>query len=112
LKETSGAARVVGYVEDPAGLWLPARYEHLVTIGYSRPEYLADAQQFQRFLQDSHIRYLVLPKSAAQAQYKQVAQGVWDLAATAMASPGVHIINDRDYVLLDLFPMQPAAGSD
>lgn len=111
LKETTGAARVVGYVEDAAGLWLPARYEHLVTIGFSRPEYLADGQQFQKFLQDQHIRYLILPKPAVQEQHKWIAQGVKEFAVAVVASPNVRILNDRDYVLLDLLPQESTAGT-
>lgn len=110
LKEAPGEPRAVGYAQEPASFWLPARFEYLVAIGYGRPEYVDDAQRFLCFLHDQRIDYLVLPKAGAPRERESVTAAVQAASASLEADAAVHRIEDRNYVLLDLSALHARAA--
>lgn len=70
LHELGGRSHLVGYVEPgELGYQLPARFEHLATISYSRPSYVADADTFRHFLSVACVDALILPRDAGQAAH-------------------------------------------
>lgn len=102
LNEAPGEPRAVGYAAEPASFWLPARFEHLVTVYFSRPEYVDDPQRFLHFLREQRIDYLILPNADAPKELANVTPAVRAAARILAADPAVRQIEDRDYVLLDL----------
>ena len=102
LNDAPGAPRAVGYAVEPASFLLPARFEHLLTIGYSRPEYVDNPQRFLQFLADQGIDYLILPKAGAPKEQAVVTPAVGLAAESLSADPRVQRIDDRNYLLLDL----------
>lgn len=103
LKQRPGLARAVGYAAEPASFWLPARFEHVATISFSRPEYAYDPQRFLGFLAEQSIDYLILPKAGAPDPVASMLKPSMDAVATTLqADPDVRRIDDRDYFLLDL----------
>lgn len=103
LKQQPGLARAVGYAAEPDSFWLPARFEHIATISFSRPEYAYDPQRFLGFLAEQSIHYLILPKPGASDPVAAVLKPLMDeVATTLQADPDVRRIDDRDYFLLDL----------
>ena len=102
LKEAPGTPRVVGYAKVPAALWLPARFEHLATVSFSRPQYVAEAHAFLCYLREQEIDYLILPKIASPREYALVTPAVRAATASLEGDPDVHDIDDRNYRLLDL----------
>ncbi|MEO7064801.1 MAG: hypothetical protein ABI082_13640 [Dokdonella sp.] len=111
LKRVPGTPRVVGYVEEPASFWLPARFEYLLTIGYSRSAYVDDPRRFTHFLRDQHIDYLILPNADVK-EHATVTTAVRAAAATLAADPNVQRIDDRNYTLLDLSARHARAPTD
>ncbi len=102
LQAEPDSARSVGYAHEPASFWLPGRFEHLATIGFSRPEYLADRDAFIGFLRAQSIRFLVLPLPGARESDDEVAPAVRAAWRLLEALPAVERIEDRDYTMLDL----------
>jgi hypothetical protein len=102
LKEQPADARAIGYAAEPASLWLPARFENLLTILYSRSEYLETEPGFESFLRDQRIAYLILPQPDARADFQYMAPAVLAVAQKLQADPAVRRIDDRNYFLLDL----------
>lgn len=103
LKRAPKNARAVGYAAEPASLWLPARFENLLTISYSRPDFLETEAGFAGFIRDQHIDFLVLPQPAvATKDYAWMPLAVGAVAERLERKAGVVRIDDRDYFLLDL----------
>lgn len=103
LKELHASTRTVGYAAEPASFWLPTRFENLLTVSYSRPEFVETEAALEGFLRDQHIEGLVLPQPTVAAnEYAQVPLAVAAVAARLEREPGVVRIDDRDYYLLDL----------
>jgi hypothetical protein len=109
LNELPGAPRAVGYAAEPASFRLPARFEYLLPIGYSRPEYVDDRDRFLRFLREQGIEHLILPNDNVPEQQALVTPAVAEAAAELMADPRVQRIDDRAYRLLDLRGWQQAS---
>ncbi|MFI4970233.1 MAG: hypothetical protein ACHP7D_08490, partial [Lysobacterales bacterium] len=112
LKEAPGHPRAVGYAQEPASFWLPARFEHLTSASYWRPEYVNDPSRFLHFLADQHIDYLILPKSSAPKQFATVTPAVRAAAETLQADPAVRRVDDRDYELFDLSALHARERGD
>ena len=64
LKELRASTLTVGYATEPASFWLPTRFENLLAISYSRPEFVETEAGLEGFLRDQHIEGLVLPPPA------------------------------------------------
>jgi len=111
LRNAPGQPRAVGYAQEPASFWLPARFEYLLSIGYGRDEYVDDPQRFLCFLRDQRIDYLVLPKPTAPRELALVTDAVKSASATLEADPAVRRVDDRNYVLLDLAERHASAGN-
>jgi hypothetical protein len=66
LAQHPAGYRVIGYVPgDSDGHWLPARFESLATISYSRPAYVTSAQGMQHFLDLTCIQAVLFPLDPA-----------------------------------------------
>ncbi len=101
LKDRSGVPRVVGIVEQDYLYRLPARYEDLRVISYSRPEYTSSAAGLIKYISQYDIHFLVLPHqdlemdSSLRAAIKQAAVLLEELE-------GTRVIRDQRYTMLDL----------
>ena len=103
LKRAPANSRAIGYAIEPASLWLPARFENLLTISYSRPDFVETEAGFGNFIRDQHIDFLVLPQPAVAARdYAWIPPAVGAVAARLEREAGVVRVDDRDYFLLDL----------
>ena len=103
LKRAPATARAIGYATEPASLWLPARFENLLTISYSRPDFVETEAGFTDFIRAQRIDFLVLPQPAVAAkEYAWMPPAVGAVAARLEHEAGVVRIDDRDYYLLDL----------
>ncbi|HEY6941847.1 hypothetical protein, partial [Dokdonella sp.] len=103
LKELPARTHTVGYAAEPASLWLPTRFENLLTISFSRPQFVETEAGFEAFIRSQRIEGLVLPQPRVAAKdYAYVPLAVGAVAARLEHEPGVVRIDDRDYYLLDL----------
>lgn len=103
LKEAAAGTRIVGCVDEPADFWLPTRFEGLLVISYSRPEFVDTEAGFERFLRDQRIDGLILPKTTAVKNLAtRTTPAVMAVATRLERAPGVVRVDDRDYYLLDL----------
>lgn len=109
LREADGMPRVTGAVEESAMNWLPARFEDVGTISYSRPDYIRSVDGFRRFLDTQGIDYLILPRPDIDREPPRVPPAVARVAADLAQAPGVQRIVDRRYELLDLSGLDAAA---
>jgi hypothetical protein len=102
LRRMPGVPRSTGYALEPAALWLPGSFEHLVVSSYWRPEYLASESAFLAHLLDCRIDYLILPHAGVGGDRDRVPDAVARAAQLLRAHPQTQVIEDRDYTLLDL----------
>ena len=102
LREEPDSVRVVGYAREPASFWLPGRFEYLLSISYSRPEYVADVASFHAFLREQRIDYLIMPLRPEVEPAADVAPAVREAALAFAAMPTVKHLEDRDYAMFDL----------
>lgn len=109
LREEPDSVRVVGYAQEPASFWLPGRFEYLLSIAYSRPEYVADAAGFLAFLREQRIDYLIMPLRPDVEPDVDVAPAVREAARAFATMPAVERLEDRDYVMFDLRAWREAA---
>ena len=113
LRAEPDSVRAVGYVEEPASFWLPGRFEHLTTIAYSRPGYVADADAFLAFLREQRIDYLIVSLHPGKAD----SPAVREVARMLARQPLVGRLEDRTYEMFALrawreaLPSAPVAGS-
>lgn len=113
LKRQIGVPRVVGYAAEPASFWLPARFEHVVTISFSRPDYVYDAQRFLGFLAEQRIDYLILPLPGSKESIAPpLAPSLLEAASILQADANVRRIDDREYYLLDLSAWRRRGSAD
>jgi hypothetical protein len=101
LKAEHGLPRAVGYVQEPENFLLPARFEYLAAVSYSRPEYLTDSDQFLRFLRLAKIGYLILPLPDTPQKIRPNSV-ILEAARQWEKLPGVRRIDDKRYMMLDL----------
>jgi hypothetical protein len=114
LKAQPNAPRAVGETVSDTGHWLPARFESLDQISYSRPGYVGSASEFRRFLAMQKINYLVLPLDSAKPAYEgdlQIPPAVTEAAKQLASLPGVRRIDDQYHYLLDLSAADPSSLS-
>jgi len=104
------ATRVTGLVETPAQFWLPACFEDLPTVWYSRPEYVDDAAAVRRFLRDRKIEYVVMPREGVKPSDSIIDFPLAaEVARQLAALPGARRVDDERYYLLDLSAVDSAA---
>ena|GEM_PF-559694 len=109
LGELPHATRVTGLVETTAQFWLPACFEDLLVVSYSRPGYTQDARSIRRFLRERGIAYFVMLREGVEPPPSVVVFPAMAEAARELAAlPGVRRIDDRRYYLLDLSAVDPA----
>jgi hypothetical protein len=109
LGELPHGARVIGAVEQSAYGWLPTRYEGVLAITYSRPDYTADPASIRHLLNTQRIQALILPlPDTPDLNRLDVPPAFAQAAEQVAALPGVHRLDDRRYYLLDLRDIAPA----
>lgn len=113
LARQPGIAHVVGYAVEAGSFWLPARFEHVVTISFSRPDYVYDAQRFLGFLAEQRIDYLILPLPGSKESIAPpLAPSLLEAASILQADANVRRIDDREYYLLDLSARRRRGSAD
>ncbi|HUD43900.1 MAG TPA: hypothetical protein VMR06_18095 [Dokdonella sp.] len=108
LREADGVPRVTGAVEANAKNWLPARFEDVETISYSRPDHTRSGDDLRRFIATHGIDYLIVPRPDIDREPPSVPAALASAAADLAQAPGVQRIVDRRYELLDLSGLDAA----
>ncbi len=98
----SEAPRVIGWADEPASFWLPARFEHIATIGFSHPDYVLEADALLAFMAAQGIDYLMLPNSMPESVPPAIAQTLRVAVERLRSDADVRRIDDGRYYLLDL----------
>jgi hypothetical protein len=110
LADAPADFRVIGWLDESAtGYWLPVRYEHADSIGYSRPEYLQTAEGFMRFLALARIDALIVPRDADELS--RVHDGARHALPGLRADPRARVTNGQRYALIDVSGLQAQPGS-
>ena len=101
LKGLPGDPRVVGLVEIPALFILPARYEDLAFVSYSRPEYLGSAATLLSFMHDQQICCIVLPMKNLDTPVDSNMFAASDAEGILRQIPAAKLLIDRGYFMVD-----------
>lgn len=102
LKSAPTLPRVVGLIDDGNIMFrLPARYEDLTLISYSRPEYVETTPGFLRFMHAQGIGYLILPFSELDPALPRSVPHITQASDIIESMAGVRRIDDWRYYLLD-----------
>lgn len=102
LKSLDSLPRVVGRGEDHYMFRLPARYEDLAMISYSRPDYTSTADGLLHYMFEYDIDYLVLPNASTEV-LSLPEQATAERAASMLARlQGTTILHDERYYMLDI----------
>ena len=101
LKEAPGRPRAIGELEPFVLFTLPARFENIGTISYSRPEYTHDASALLRYMHRYGIHFLVVPREDSGIE-SPFADGLREAAARLESMPGARRVDDLRYVMYDL----------
>ena len=99
LRSQKEILRVVGDVPDEVGMRLPASFEGLDMISYSRPEYLVAPAAFLEYATANQISYVIWP-SEASANAKSAHS--YPAIAETLVSHGTPIVKDDKYILYTL----------
>ena len=102
LRAVPGIPRGVGYVADSPALRLPATFETLNLYEYWLRAPLANPQAFIAYLGDHRLDYLVMPKPGKVNLKRRIVPQVAEAARELGTTPGVRVIDDRNYILYDL----------
>ncbi len=105
LRAQRGAVHVVGYVDYDPGFCLPATFEGLADISFSRRNLVEDRTLFLKYLVDTKVRYLVMPHEGHKAESiatKYISPMIASLSGELAANPAVHSIADSGYVMYDV----------
>jgi hypothetical protein len=104
LRALHHEARVVGCTEfgGALGFHLPARFEDIGAITFSRPEFPSSKAHFVDFLKTDRIDYLLAPRAAVNAVQCPGGEVVARVAADLSGDPGVPAVQDERYVLYDI----------
>lgn len=101
LRDAPRGTRIIGLVNNDAGLWLPRRYEDLTMISYSKPDYVDDEQVLTRFIVDQRIRHVILPNPGVATDALPASPAIKQVVSRIQAHPSTRRVDDRDYFLLD-----------
>lgn len=98
------AARVIGCTQfaDTLGMRLPASYEWVAQIGFSRPEFTDTKEHFLGFLKADRIEYLVVPTPQNPHFNCRSLQGLTEAVEWLDKDPQITTLRDDGYVLYDL----------
>jgi hypothetical protein len=103
LKDAPVLPRVAGLIDDGNVMFrLPARYEDLAMISYSRPEYVESTLGILRFMHAQKIGYLILPFSERDPRLPRATPEVTEASNLIESMIGVRRLDDQRYYLLDL----------
>jgi hypothetical protein len=102
LRALPGAPHVVGYVDDEAAFRLPASFEGLLDVSYSRPELVNDRALFLKYCADSKINYLIMPHEHKTNSTKFISPTIAELAEEFATNPRVIVLKDSSYDMYDL----------
>ena len=105
LREAPGRPRAIGALELDVAFSLPARFEDLATISYSRPAYVRDADALLHYMQRYDIRYVVMPRADAGISAPFV-DLLAEMAERVERVPGVVRVEDQRYVMYDLVAVE------
>lgn len=109
LKSAPTLPRVVGLIDNGDIMFrLPARYEDLTMIGYSRPEYVNSATGLLHFMHAQKIGYLILPFSERDPGLPPGAPPLTKASSLIESMAGVRRIDDQRYYLLDFSQVSSA----
>jgi hypothetical protein len=102
LKAAGGHARAIGLVQEPVMFRIPARYEDLSLIAYSRPEYVADPWSMLSFMHKFRISYLILPAGRFDAGSFRAPPTMSAAAIDLQNMCASRIVEDRSYLMIDV----------
>ncbi len=108
LRSQKEILHVVGDVPDEVGMRLPAAFEGLDMISYSRPEYLFAPAAFLEYATASQVSYVIWP-SEASANAKSAQS--YPAIAEALVSRGKPMIEDDKYTLYTLKQPRPYSSA-
>ena len=97
-----GVPRGVGYVDQGALFHLDGTFEALDTYDPWYIEPLLGDRAFLDYLARGRIDYLIMPTAANRTYAKPILGAVRDAVRELDTTPGVRVVEDRDYVLYDL----------
>ncbi len=101
LKRMPGHPRAVGLIEVPAIFLLPARYEDLALVSYSRSEYLENVAALLTFMHDQDICCIVLPAKKLETPMEPPFSAAWDVASILRGMSAGKVVVDRGYFMVD-----------
>ncbi len=102
LKSAPTLPRAVGLIDDGNIMFrLPARYEDLTLISYSRPEYVETTPGFLHFMHAQGIGYLILPFSELDPALPRSVPQIARASDIIESMAGVRRVHDQRYYLLD-----------
>ena len=93
--------RVTGRVDNEALFLLPARYEDLALVSYSRPEYLTDSPHLLKFMQGQGIDFLILPRADRPAGTIDVPISALNAAIAMQHQVASKTVIDNQYYMVD-----------
>ncbi|MEP6881356.1 MAG: hypothetical protein ABI866_05145 [Dokdonella sp.] len=101
LRKNPGDRRVIGRLEEAAMFVIPARYEDLAFISYSRPEFVADAAALLTYMHDQQITCMILPGKGAEIKDTSgLATGIDAAKILKMMRLSVEVRDSR-YIMTD-----------
>ena len=101
LSESSGDRRVVGILEESAMFVLPARYEDLTFISFSRPEYVTNAATLLSYMHSQRITCIILPDNTIDLKDIYFSPAAFDAAEVLKSIPLSEEIRDQRYFMVD-----------
>lgn len=101
LRETPERPRAIGELELAALFSLPARFENLETISYSRPEYLRDSTALLRYMHRYGIDLLVMPRAGTDIP-NAFGPLLDDVTGHISRMPSAKRVEDESYLMFDL----------
>lgn len=105
LRHQHGTIHVVGYVDKEPGFVLPATFEGLADISYSRPELVGDHALFMKFVISTKVKYLIMPHPGHHPTSdgtRYISPMIAKLTQDLATNREIRKIRDTDYDMYDL----------
>lgn len=96
-----GHPRAVGLIEEAAIFTLPARYEDLTLVSFSRPEYVSSPAALLSYMHDQKIVGIILPGEAVELKDVNFIAIAFDAAEILKGIPTSERVVDRRYFMID-----------